>query len=82
MICNHAHQKLFSFIITCPNLLLSLSIPIHHPQETHVNLFDWHVVKLHHPVLRPIVWYNVKLPTALEPHNQHVIKLQPCPDLA
>jgi hypothetical protein len=45
-ICNHAHKKLFPFVITHPHSLLSLPIPILCPQETHVSLPDRHVVKL------------------------------------
>jgi hypothetical protein len=35
---NHAYQKLFSFIVTCPSSLLSLPL---------TRIYDRHVVKLH-----------------------------------
>jgi hypothetical protein len=56
---NHAYQKLFPFTITHPHLLLPLLLPC---------IPDQHVIKLHFPILAPIVWYD--------------IKLQPHPDLA
>jgi hypothetical protein len=60
MIChNHAYPKLFPFIVTHPNSHLSLLSPC---------IYDRHVVKLHLPILEPIVRYNAKL--------------QPHPDLA
>jgi hypothetical protein len=54
MICNHAHQKLFPFIIACPHSLLLL--PISPPS-------NWYVVKLPTSELSPYDWYVAKLPT-------------------
>jgi hypothetical protein len=73
MICNHAHQKLFSFIITCPHSLLLPTPP----------LLDQHVIKLHCPILRPTDQYIVKLQTVgLLPCNQYIVKLQAHSDYA
>jgi hypothetical protein len=44
MICNHAHQKLFPFIVTGPHLLLLSPFPLH----------DQYIVKL--PLLEPDIW--------------------------
>jgi hypothetical protein len=65
-ICNHAHQKLFTFI-TCP-CSLSLSVPLHCLQDTYsvLQLHDQYVIKLPHF-------------SALIQHN---VKLQDCPDYA
>jgi hypothetical protein len=67
---NHAYQKLFSFIITRPSLLLSLPSPC---------ICDQHVVKLHIPKLFPFLWYDwyvVKLqPLELLPLIQYDVKL-------
>jgi hypothetical protein len=56
--CNHAYQKLFPFIVACHSSLPPLLLPC---------INDQHIVKLHLPVLEPIVRYD--------------IKLQPCSDL-
>jgi hypothetical protein len=75
MIHNHAHQKLFLFIIACPHSLL---LP---PSLLH----DQYVIKLPTTGLSPNDWYIVKLPTSepfSEPDIQHDMKLQARPDLA
>jgi hypothetical protein len=78
---NHAYQKLFPFVITRPNSLLSLLSP-------HIN--NQYVVKLptsdSFPHPRLVVWYDVKLhildpsqldhlllgtPLSLVPHRIH-----------
>jgi hypothetical protein len=78
MTSNHAHQKLFPSIITCPYLLLLLPIPIHHMQETPLILCDQHVIKLQ-PWTND--WHVVKLRFP-EPwtNDLHIVKLH-CPIL-
>jgi hypothetical protein len=55
MICNHAYQKLFSFVIARPYLLLLLPIPLHHSQETHVSLMTYTLLNCTAPTHSPIL---------------------------
>jgi hypothetical protein len=68
MICNHASQKLFPFIVTRPSSLLSLpSTRIH----------DRYIVKLHPSGLSPLVRYDDKLHLpSLGPDARYGAKLQ------
>jgi hypothetical protein len=80
---NHAYQKLFPFIIACPNSLLPLSTPLLCLQETPLHIHDWHIIKLHIPGLSPSNRHIIKLHfPILEPIIRYDVKLQPRPDLA
>jgi hypothetical protein len=47
IICNHVNQKLFPTVITCLYLLLLISLPHLQTPYSHLQLYDWHVIKLH-----------------------------------
>jgi hypothetical protein len=83
-ICNHAYQKLFSFIVTRPSSLLPLPltrIPDRHVVKLHIPelpINDRYVVKLHTFGLPRIVRYDVKLHLpGLGPNARYGAKLQP-----